>query len=503
MLGLLYVDASGLISYGKVVKDLEYSIHGAPRRSDLVVSVAPLLEPLIPKPREWELKSPAFGIAQADQLEAAYQKADQDFAKFRTRIESMPSTPQWQGTREMILRVFDQIQVTLHDIPQHIPGLRDVATREKTSDRLRDQILILQTLAMKMPDPTEYLWPTFQEERVRYQQSLTQLIVISIAACALLGCFTFVVFSQVLEPIKQLRLGAQRVASGDDAYQVQIPTTNELGELARVFNQVTRQFHENNLVLDRKVQERTRELNVSGRLASVGFLAAGVAHEINNPILAINIAAESLEYRISPVLEHLEEEDRGVVCEYLHMIQKESTRCQSITERLLEFARGSQSIEKQPVDLAMIVTEVVGMIQHLHKYHDRKIDFQHRNSVTVQAIGPEIKQVVLNLVSNALEAIDPGGVVQIELIETAQHVDILVRDSGCGMTPEVIEHLFDPFFTQRRDGRGTGLGLSITQRIVQDHGGTIEPTSAGPGQGSTFRVRLPRKVATKKAPQVA
>ena len=103
----------------------------------------------------------------------------------------------------------------------------------------------------------------------------------------------------------------------------------------------------------------------------------------------------------------------------------------------------------------------------------------------------ELKQVLLNLVTNGLDSLEPGRVVTVELGRTATHAQIIVRDNGCGMTPEVLKHLFEPFFTRRRDGQGTGLGLSITYRIVEEHGGRIEATSAGPGRGSQFRVTLP------------
>ena len=103
----------------------------------------------------------------------------------------------------------------------------------------------------------------------------------------------------------------------------------------------------------------------------------------------------------------------------------------------------------------------------------------------------EIKQVVLNLLVNAFDSIDEQGRVRVEVRRGGGEGILTVSDDGCGMTEEVLEHLFEPFFTRRRAGQGTGLGLSIVQRIVADHGGRIEATSPGPGQGATFRVRLP------------
>ena len=103
----------------------------------------------------------------------------------------------------------------------------------------------------------------------------------------------------------------------------------------------------------------------------------------------------------------------------------------------------------------------------------------------------EMKQVVLNLVTNALDSLDAGGIVWIDVSRQGRQAVLTVRDNGCGMTPEVLEHLFEPFFTRRRDGLGTGLGLSITYRIVTDHGGQITAESPGGGQGSVLKVTLP------------
>ena len=102
-----------------------------------------------------------------------------------------------------------------------------------------------------------------------------------------------------------------------------------------------------------------------------------------------------------------------------------------------------------------------------------------------------MKQVVLNLITNSLDSLDPGGTVWVELRRIGNQAELLVRDNGCGMSAEVLKHLFEPFYTRRRDGKGTGLGLSITFRIIAEHGGTIEPTSGGPKKGSQMRVVLP------------
>ena len=233
----------------------------------------------------------------------------------------------------------------------------------------------------------------------------------------------------------------------------------------------------------------------SERLAGIGLLAAGVAHEINNPLSTIAMAAESLESRSHQPLTKAEHDDTDLTCHYLGMIQREAFRCQQITSKLLEFSRGDDG-PRTRTDLTSMILEVLSMVRCLGKYRDRNVEFAHQKPCYVQANGPEIKQVILNLVINALEAMDGGQTLRIEITEQIDQVFLTFEDEGCGMTPEVLENLFEPFFTQTKNGKGTGLGMSISHRIISDHNGTIEARSDGPGQGSRFRILLPRRQPT-------
>jgi signal transduction histidine kinase len=138
------------------------------------------------------------------------------------------------------------------------------------------------------------------------------------------------------------------------------------------------------------------------------------------------------------------------------------------------------------------------MVGHLGKYKEKHIDLQADQPVIATVNAQEMKQVVLNLVTNALDSLGRGGTVHVQLRKSHGQAELLVRDDGCGMTDEVLEHLFEPFFTRRRDGQGTGLGLSISYRIIVDHGGQIEAASDGPDKGSMFRVILPLATSSKE-----
>jgi signal transduction histidine kinase len=131
------------------------------------------------------------------------------------------------------------------------------------------------------------------------------------------------------------------------------------------------------------------------------------------------------------------------------------------------------------------------MVRHLGKYRQKHIEFTSAAPVVAPVNPQELKQVVLNLITNGLDSLEAGGTVKVTLTRSGQTAELVVTDNGCGMTPDVLEHLYEPFFTRRRDGQGTGLGLSISYRIVTDHGGHIEAHSDGPGRGSRFRVTLP------------
>jgi signal transduction histidine kinase len=225
-------------------------------------------------------------------------------------------------------------------------------------------------------------------------------------------------------------------------------------------------------------------------LAGVGFLAAGVAHEINNPLASIAMCAESLESRV------LEEAFDGrdadsVMQKYLQMIQTEAFRCKEITEKLLDFSRVGPA-KRQTTVLSDVVAGVIEMVGHIGKYHHKTIEFCSADGILASVNSQEIKQVVLNLLTNALDCVeDETGVVQIDLTCRDGFAELTFTDNGCGMAEDVLEHVFEPFFTRRTVGQGTGLGLSITHRIISDHGGEIEAHSDGPGQGAKFRVRLP------------
>jgi signal transduction histidine kinase len=225
-------------------------------------------------------------------------------------------------------------------------------------------------------------------------------------------------------------------------------------------------------------------------------LAAGVAHEINNPLASIAFCSEALERRLADLLgthrpgRPPQEADREVVTKYLKMIQEEAFRCKEITQRLLEFSRGGER-RREPTDLAALTEGVLEVVRHLQNCKGKQLVFEPPGKVVAWVNAQEVKSVVLNLVVNALDSMDEGGTLRITLRQHDGMAELVFADTGCGMSAEILENIFEPFYTRSRTGKGTGLGLSISHRIISQHGGEIEAVSPGPNQGSTFTVRVP------------
>jgi len=325
-----------------------------------------------------------------------------------------------------------------------------------------------------------------------------------LAAVVVVGLANFFRRS-VFKPLGTLIEGCRRIArDGQFEHRIRLTTQDEIAELAAAMNDMTERFLKirDDLDLqiqdrDEQVRQRTQQVVRSEQLAAVGFLAAGVAHEINNPLASIAWAAESLEMRLHDIIEENAAQPEGeqdaeieILRNYLRKIQDEAFRCKGITEGLLDYSRMGD-VQKHDADLTELVQGVIDMVRHLGKYREKRIEFTSAGPVIAAVNAQEIKQVVLNLITNALDSLDPGGTVSLHLRQTGGAAELVVRDDGCGMSEEVLRHLFEPFFTRRRGGQGIGLGLSITYRIVQDHGGEILPHSDGPGRGSEFRVTLP------------
>jgi signal transduction histidine kinase len=225
------------------------------------------------------------------------------------------------------------------------------------------------------------------------------------------------------------------------------------------------------------------------RLTTAGRLAAGVAHELNNPLATIAGCAESLLERARDV-EPGRLEELGDFRGYLATIEEEAYRCKEITGTLLQFVR-DPGRRREPTDVNPLVARSVELLAHQSRFTGSTIVTELDPDVReVRANEGQLRQVMLGIAANALEAMEGRGKLTIRTKHTGEEVVIEFADEGPGIPDDVLPRIFDPFFTTKAPAQGTGLGLAIAQGIVADHGGRIE-VATKPGAGATFRVVLP------------
>lgn len=309
----------------------------------------------------------------------------------------------------------------------------------------------------------------------------------------------------VHRPVQELIAGMRRVAAGDLQHRLPVRRDDELGDLAIAFNKMAAEVSGVQATIEEQVRRKTAELERvhktllhSEKMASIGKLAATVAHEINNPLFGIVTYARLV---LRELLKH-DMPGRDDLAEQMQTIERESKRCGELVKSLLTFSRQAPSI-REPNDLNTVVHRAVVLVEH--KLAMQNIELREELGVDLPLAlcdANQIQQVVLVLVMNASEAMPKGGRLEISTefdARTEQGV-IRVKDTGCGIPADVLPHIFDPFFTTKEDQNRTGLGLAVAHSIVEEHGGDIIVDST-PGVGTEFRVALPMAAVAAGATQ--
>jgi two-component system NtrC family sensor kinase len=320
--------------------------------------------------------------------------------------------------------------------------------------------------------------------------------VLALLSTVFLLVILYFATTRIIRPLRSIVVATQQIAKGDLGHKVEVQSRDEVGDLALSFNQMTGQLKAANAELiewgtrlENKVKERTRELEEmqahliqSEKLAGLGKLAAGIAHEINNPLGGILIYSHLLleDAKKDPILH-----------ENLKKIVKEATRCKNIVKGLLEFARPKEP-EMTPTDINDAVDRALSLFERQALFQNIAIRKDYSELPKIVADGAQIQQVFTNIIANAAEAMDGSGVLTIKTGLSGQSdcIRIEFTDTGHGIREEDMPRLFEPFFTTKEVGKGTGLGLAISYGIVQKHQGRIEVRSEA-GRGSTFTVILP------------
>jgi len=499
-----------MYAYRSLAKSLSWRVTELPVAAELSRQVADLR---ITLSELRGLQTASFGSTEEDDLllrvplvrdhfRVQLDQVEDTLQRYRTELKH-PLRPGAQiGDNQQELQTVRKIETSLTRIHEANRDENWMLDNLKVG-LLESELGNLQMLAADLPSHLHAKLAGFAGEvRGQYRTLIVGTWATSVTAALLFALFMQLSWRWIIEPLHVLIHGSRLVASGQFGHRIHLDTEDEMAELAEAMNAMTDRFQRIRDDLDRQVQERTKQVIRSERLASVGFLAAGVAHEINNPLASIAMCAESLQDRVVSLLER-DNPDHQVIDSYLQMVQDEAFRCKEITEKLLDFSRIGQT-KRQHADLRELVQDVLDMVKHLGKYQRKRVEFLQGEPVFASVNAPEIKQVVLNLLTNALESIEEDGCVKIDVQQRDDLAELTFRDDGCGIDPDVLEHVFEPFFTRRRAGQGTGLGLSISYRIVADHGGEIQADSPGANQGATFRVRLPlADVASEPKQQVA
>src|SRR5882724_8982903 len=317
------------------------------------------------------------------------------------------------------------------------------------------------------------------------------LLLLSLAA--IVGGTSLAIFlaMRISRPIGQLVTGVHAFARGSYDRSIRVDAADEIGYLARAFEEMRAalQRHLANLVdekhrleeANRRLQETQQQLIQSERLAAVGKMAARVAHEVNNPLAIIKTAVRIIRNQSAPA---------SPTTGSLQMIEEEISRIARIIQDLLEFSRPTTPVQEWVQVNAVIQGLEYLLAQDLHEKQIALKVIREAGLPRVLISSDQLKQVVLNMVRNAEDAMPQGGELAIRTTQRGRFVELSIADTGCGIPAEHREHIFDPFFTTKRRGRGVGLGLSVSYGIITAASGRVEVESEV-GKGSMFRVSLP------------
>jgi two-component system NtrC family sensor kinase len=343
-----------------------------------------------------------------------------------------------------------------------------------------------------------------------------------LAVLLITGVSMVFIWLVVHRPIQELSTGTRKVAQGDLDYRLPVRSGDELGALASSFNKMTEDLSGARAeltawarTLEERVELKTRELRRAHehvlqveRMASIGKLAAVVAHEINNPLAGILTYTKLLKKWLARG--EWDAARREEVGGSLDLIESESRRCGEIVKNLLMFSRAAP-MNLEWVNPNEVVDRVLRLVQHQMELNAIQVQREIAGAgpealPAVHADPGQLQQVLLALVMNAIDAMPHGGNLWIRLRALPENrppyteVQLQVQDDGLGIPADVLPHLFEPFFTTKERGRGVGLGLAISRSIVERHGGRIEGASES-GRGTTFTVTLPiESSAEAKAP---
>jgi two-component system, NtrC family, sensor kinase len=311
------------------------------------------------------------------------------------------------------------------------------------------------------------------ERKIRYLNRFSLIFSFSTGVLAVLlgGIMSVLIFRSIARPLSVLQKGTKIIGEGNLEYQIPIVSQDEIGLLAKSFNLMVQNLHSLQL-----------QIIQMDRMSSIGQLAGGVAHEINNPLTGVLGQAQLLLEKYPPDHPH-----RSMV----ERIESAAQRCRRIVRALLDFAR-DKNYNFSLTDINKLILETLDFTKT--ELESRKIELVNKvpaNLPQLRVSPGHVQQVFINIINNAIHAMTAGGRLTIDAEQKKEFMEISFTDTGSGIKKENVGHVFDPFFTTKEVGKGTGLGLTISYGIIQRHNGEIIAKSDGEGKGATFIVRLP------------
>jgi len=380
-------------------------------------------------------------------------------------------------------------------------GTEKIVVRDSLYPKTGENIkLIIHPLKMELGKKpwSLYLGASMAPVKAAEQKIIFNSIVFFSVIFLIAAPISFYLAKGVTKPLEHLKEGAEAIGGGNLDHRIEIKTGDELETLADSFNIMAENLHQSikalekeRASLDVKVKERTKELMDtqeqlihSEKMATIGTLAGGVAHEINNPLGAILTNTQML-------LREIKDKDKR---ESLELIEESTRRCRDITQSLLRYSRKPEVGEFKPIDLNKVISDSCNLLQHQLEKENIKIELEYGDIPHIKGNANELQQVFTNLILNAGDAIKKTGKPGKITIRTSQEGKFIVSnviDNGIGIPEENIKRIFDPFFTTKDVGEGTGLGLSIAYKIIEKHKGEID-VSSKVGKGTTFTIKLPK-----------
>lgn len=396
------------------------------------------------------------------------------------------------------LDYIDQVRASIVTVKTSFPGSeeelqlfydKELGTYESITRQLmaeeplsRNKKVLKETLRTHGQDITKQVFDMDARARVRVEQQVVTYqkigVLILFWAVLLGGVLIFFLVRWIMRPLKVIREAAAQIVQGKMDF---IPTD----EATHCSEEGLELINSLNMML-KALNNKQEQLVQSEKMAAVGKVSAGIAHEINNPLNNISLTAEVL-------LDEFSDEGNSERLEMIHDILTQSERARGVVHHLLTFSRSNKSNIRNKVDLVQLMDDSLTLLKNQLRIGGVNYDYD-RPKYPVEIVGnaPQLQQVVVNMMLNAVQAMSAGGHLQLRVkIEKGEAI-MTVCDTGDGISPEVLPHIFEPFLTTKSDG--TGLGLSLSYGIVKDHQGKITVDSEV-GHGTTFNIILPLEPA--------